>query len=300
MLIVIACAAVAAGAATNAQSPPAATPEIVALAGRYVEAYVDALSAIVSEEKQTQRLVRADGRVRKAREITADFLLVKARGTWPEAFRDVIEVDGKPVRDRQDRLKKLFLDNPKTAPELAKAIAEESGRYNLGVHRTGISPFLPIVFLTPRVAEGVTFSGTADTLAFQEVRRPTVITKRSGDGDHNMPAHGTFEIENGTGRVLAAELAADSQGTKYSATFKVRYAIEPKLEISVPVEVTERYWQPDKPGEDVLEVRATYSGFRKFQVITGEQIKKRSAEENGTTHETLLWLGWLAAVAALR
>jgi hypothetical protein len=45
-------------------------------------------------------------------------------------------------------------------------------------------------------------------------------------------------------------------------------------EISVPVELTERYWQAAKPGEDVLEVRATYSSFRRFEVTTGEQIKK--------------------------
>ena len=43
---------------------------------------------------------------------------------------------------------------------------------------------------------------------------------------------------------------------------------------SVPVEVTERYWQPAKPNEDVLDVRATYASFRRFQVTTGEEIKK--------------------------
>jgi hypothetical protein len=89
-----------------------------------------------------------------------------------------------------------------------------------------------------------------------------------------MPARGTFEIEPGTGRVLAAEFTADAPDSRVSATFKVRYAIDPKLEISVPVEVTERYWQPTKPNDDVLEVRAAYSSFRKFQVTTGETIKK--------------------------
>ncbi len=258
----------------EAQAPASATADIVAQAGQYVDAYVEAFSAVVSEEKQTQTLVRPDGRVHKTREITADFLLVRARGTWPEAYRDVIDVDGKPVRNREDRLKKLFLDHPKTAPELARAIVEESGRYNIGVGRNGNSPLLPIIFLTPRVAEGVMFAGTAAALTFQEVRRPTVLRRRSGDGDHNLPAHGSFEIEPGTGRVLAAEFTADNADDRVSATYKVRYAIDPKLEISVPVEVTERYRQPAKPDEDVLEVRSTYSSFRKFQVTTGEQIKK--------------------------
>ncbi len=274
-LIAVACAAAIAATPTPGDQAPAAAAEIVALAGKYVDAYVEAFSAVVSEEKQTQKLVRSDGRVRKTREITSDFLLVKARGRWPQAFRDVIEVDGRAVRNREDRLKKLFLDQPKTAPDLADAIAKESGRYNLGVPRRGNSPLLPLIYLTPRIAEGVRFEGTAAALAFQEVRTPTVLRKSRGPGgDHNLPAHGTFEIEPGTGRVLASAFTADNPEAPWSATFKVRYEIDPTLEISVPVEVTERYWQPAKPNEDTLEVRATYSSFRKFRVTTGEEIKK--------------------------
>jgi len=273
-LTALACSgALVAAVGSNARQPP--TAEIIAQAGRYVDAYVDAFSAVVSEEKQTQTLIRADGRVRKTRQITSDFLLVKARGPWPEAFRDVIEVDGKPVRNREDRLKKLFLDHPKTAPELADAIARESSRYNLGVPRRGNSPILPIIFLTPRIAAGVKFEGTAAALTFQEFRTPTVLRKRGGPaGDHNLPAHGTFQIEPGTGRVLEAEFTADNPESPWSATFTVRYAIDPKLELSVPVEVTERYRQPANPNEDVLEIRASYASFRRFQVTTGEQIKK--------------------------
>jgi len=273
--IVTAAVAMVAGARILAQSPPAAAPpEIVALAGKYVTGYVDAFSAVVSEEKQTQRVLRPDGSVKKTRAITADFLLVKTQGDWPEAFRDVIEVDGKAVKNRDDRLRKLFLEHPRDARALAAAIAEESGRYNLGPNRRGNSPLLPIVFLMPRVAEGVRFEGAASVLTFQETRTPTVLRRRGGDGSHNMPSHGTFEIDPASGRVLAAEFTADNTESKVSATFKVRYAIEPKLQISVPVEVSERYWQPAKPNEDVVEMHATYSSFRKFEVTTGEQIKK--------------------------
>ena len=274
LAVVAGIAVLATGSAAQVPAPPSATAAIVEQAGRYVDAYVEAFSAVVSEEQQTQKLMRPDGRVKKTRDITADFLLVKAQGTWPEAFRDVIDVDGKPVRNREDRLRKLFLEHPKTAPELAAAIAEESGRYNLGPHRRGNSPLLPILFLTPRIAEGLRFEGTAAMLTFQEVRTPTVLRRRGGNGDHNMPAHGSFEIEPGTGRVLAAEFTADNPDSKISASFKVRYAVDPKLEMSVPIEITERYWQPAKPDEDVLEVLATYSSFRKFQVTTGEAIKK--------------------------
>src|SRR4029453_10920325 len=115
-------------------------------------------------------------------------------------YRDVIEVDGKRVRNRQDRLKKLFLEEPRRPPELADAIAAESGRYNLGVRRRGNSPLLPIIFLTSKIAEGVRFEGTAAALTFQELRTPTVLRRRTGGGPHNMPSHGTFEIDPATGR----------------------------------------------------------------------------------------------------
>lgn len=271
LAVVIAAAALVAGFRSAAQSPA----ELVQRASRYVDAYVDAFSAVVSEERQTQTLVRADGRVHEVRQITADFLLVKARGNWPEAYRDVIDVDGKAVRNRKDRLKKLFLDHPKTAPELADAIARESGRYNLGVNRRGNSPLLPIVFLTSRIAPGVRFEGTAEALSFQEVHSPTVLRNRRGSApDIDLPSHGSFEIDPVSGRVLGAEFIADNPASSYAVTLKVRYAIDPKLDMSVPVEVSERYWQPAKPGEDVLEVRSLYSSFRTFQVTTGEQIKK--------------------------
>ena len=87
--------------------------------------------------------------MRKLRELTSDFLLVRTSPSGAQAFRDVIDVDGKPVRNREDRLRKLFLEQPKTAVEQARAIARESERHNIGMQRTGNSPLLPLRFLRP-------------------------------------------------------------------------------------------------------------------------------------------------------
>ena len=104
-------------------------------------------------------------------------------GAWPVVFRDVIAADGKPVRDRSDRLRKLFLDNPKTAVELARAVARESERFNIGLQRTGNSPLLPLFFLTSRVASGVRFATQGSRLTFQEFRSPSVLSRRTARGD---------------------------------------------------------------------------------------------------------------------
>ena len=60
---------VIAGALPRAQAPA----DVVARATKYVDDYIAAFSAVVSEEKQVQTLVRPDGHVNKTRAITADF-----------------------------------------------------------------------------------------------------------------------------------------------------------------------------------------------------------------------------------
>src|SRR6185369_10086956 len=66
------------------------------------------------------------------RDLRSDFLLVKAPDTSAlVAFRDVLEVDGVPVRDRQQRLARLFLNASPDAMTQATRIGDEGARYNL-------------------------------------------------------------------------------------------------------------------------------------------------------------------------
>lgn len=53
----------------------------------------------------------------------------------------------------------------------------------------------------------------------------------------------------------------------------MKYAEDPQLKLMVPISLRERYWFDHEPKTDRIEVEATYSNFRRFQVITGEQIK---------------------------
>ncbi len=249
-----------------------ATSTLVERAGRYVTAYETAFSAVVSEEHQIQKLIRADGRVKQTRDLKSDFLLVKT-ATGTQAFRDVIAVDGKAVKNRTDRLRKLFLDEPRTAVEQARAIAKESERHNIGLSRTGNSPLLPLMFLKPGVSSGFRFTSTGDTLAFQEVRTPSVLARRSGSTRFNMMSKGTFKVDSETGRILAAEFTAEGPPPTWGISLAVRYNLDKNLALMVPVDVRERYWPTANPKDDRLEVNSTYSNFRRFEVTVAQQIK---------------------------
>ena len=91
------------------------------------------------------------------RDLRSDFLLVKSPETQALVpFRDVIDVDGIPVRDREERLAKLFLDA--TAPtrwRRRERIGEEGARYNLGNMRSTLgNPVLALGVLQQSISRG--------------------------------------------------------------------------------------------------------------------------------------------------
>src|SRR5262249_47185146 len=88
----------------------------------------------------------ADQARARHRDLRSDFLLVKSPDTQALApFRDVIEVDGIAVRDRQERLARLFLDTKGDFLAQAERIANEGVRYNLGNMRSTIgNPILAL------------------------------------------------------------------------------------------------------------------------------------------------------------
>jgi hypothetical protein len=177
ILTALAAATSAAPARQGQDGPDAA---LIERASRYIEEYERAFAALVSEELQFQSIVGADGRVKKTREPRADFLLIKTVSDWAQVFRDIIEVDSKAVRDRDERLRKLFLENPRTAVVQANAIASESRRHNIGVNRQGNSPLLPLLFLHPRNRARSRLISSADRNAFEEVDTPSLLgTRRS-------------------------------------------------------------------------------------------------------------------------
>jgi hypothetical protein len=279
----------------RAQSAPDTDLEqLLARATWYSIDFVNKLSQVVAEERYVQDSsvalpaipimgmgrgapLQTQPRTAKHRELRADFLIVKSSGDMWSPFRDVFEVDRIPVRDREERLAKLFLSNkPDRADsndENARAIAEESARYNLGaVQRTINNPVFALLFLQPDIRSHFKFTaGKPDRKAGDDVRvvdyveelRPTVI---HGGPGRDMPAFGRFWIENSTGRVIKAEVRVEVSEVKANLTTTFR--TDERLGIDVPAEFREDYDLRDGRVSGV----ASYSRFRRFQVNSTEEL----------------------------
>ena len=149
----------------RAQEPSLAT--VLQHAGAYVDEFEHQLSSIVAEESYRQQLRRAgSGFVAGPghREMQSDLLLVKPAGSaeWMQ-YRDVFEVDGNRIRDRDQRLVRLFLEPPASVAAQKAAILRESARYNIGtIARTMNTPVLALTALEPANQARFTFRRTND------------------------------------------------------------------------------------------------------------------------------------------
>ena len=250
----------------------------------YVADFRKQLSGIVAEEtyrqeiKQTARVGHTLAAA-PARELKSDFLLVMPTDADRHVeLRDVFEVDGQPVRDREARLESLLRD-PRGGGRIG-AIIEESARYNIGsVMRNINTPLMPLQFLDraqqerfsfrhvpkPRavftdaqdraINEAAVFRVSTEmwTIEYRERGRNTIIKQPNGG---NLPAHGRFWIDPATGAVLISEMIVDGGGV--SAAVTVSYQSEPLMGFLVPIEMRESYL---RDGERITG-HAQYSRFR--------------------------------------
>lgn len=287
----IVCALVGAAAPAATDEPSLAT--MLARAGAYVEQFHRRLSGIVAEEHYVQE---AKGRelvdpVRLA--LRSDLLLVRPSGgnEWVQ-FRDVFEADGRPVRNRSERLSQLFLDPSPSSRVQVGRILDESARFNIGnIERNINTPLFALKVLERVNQERFKFKRTTDrvpdtfgrgdtpTNAFRTSTEVWVLDYRETESHtlirtaerKDLPLRGRFWIEPSTGRVLMSELIARNKTV--NGTIDVSYQSEPLLGLLVPIEMRERY--QDRAGTRITAV-ATYGSFRQFQVNVDERflIKK--------------------------
>jgi hypothetical protein len=241
--------------------------DVLARAAEYVASYHQSMAAVVAEERYVQTLTAKGETSPTQRTLLSDFAIVAGEGYQPwMAFRDVLEVDGRAVRDRDGRMERLFSRGADI--DLALAINRESARYNLGtIVRTINTPTVALDFLlrdqqsrfkfrrreTPAAADGTW------EISFEERDRPTIIKTPLG---RNVVSRGSFAIDPADGQVLRITLTLMDM----RATIVVDYAMEPRLGMPVPVKMTESYRMPD----ETLEAVASYSNYRRFE--TGARV----------------------------
>ena len=284
-------AIVVATALLQAQEPT--LDSVLLRAADYVSRYQQQLRGLVAEETYRQNVTRtsaarpsdARGRqTREGRELKSDLLLVKLgdENFWMQ-FRDVFEVDRKPVRDRDQRLSRLFIEAKVDARTQAETIQQESARYNLGpLMRTINVPIMALLFFERTVQPKLKFEqgkagnvkrfdGLAEPSAicmieYKEVTKGTLVR---GLNDRDIPSRGRIWLDSSNGRVLRTEMI--SEDTSLRAEINVFYKTESGLDLLVPDEMREIY--TIRRNETRIDGRATYGHFRRFTVATTEKPK---------------------------
>jgi VWFA-related protein len=266
-------------AATPARRPTGDDPQLAIILARlaeYLAVYVRDFGNVVAEEVYDQRMLRGGTGPNTTRHLKSDLLLVmtNAEAGWTQ-YRDVFEVDGRLVRDREARVQKLFLENPTDAWRQARDISNEGARYNVGtVFRNINTPTLPLEYLSPNRIGGLSFwRDGEDTiagiravrLAFEETARPTLV--QPGNTRADAPASGTFWVDPLNGRIVKTRISVAAGRAEMTTT--VVYKPASALGLWVPSEMDERY---STPSEEI-EGRAVYRDFRSFNVTTEMNIK---------------------------
>lgn len=257
---------------------PATAAAVMLRAHAYVVGYEQDLSGIIAEERWDQRIVRPDGTTERERVLRSDYLVYQLPPDedW-FGFRDVVEVDGEPIVDHEDRIRELFARGPATMVEQAMKITAESARYNLGkVYRTINVPTFVLAFLRPAnrsrfVFEKLgeeTINGTPTwVMSYREIKEPTFIRTQTGKA---LKSHGRLWIEPATGRLVQSELVTGAvRAAPERATIVVTYGPEPDLGLWVPLEMSEVYDSPRKSNANRITGFAIYSRFRRSEIKMG-------------------------------
>jgi hypothetical protein len=251
-------------------------PAVFERAVAYVARFEKEFAAIIWRETydQVDRLPRKFGTsgarfvqgTRRRLESEMLFIPAEANGTWL-TVRDVISVDGKPVRRRLPAL----LESKNVRIRDLRTLSEENARYNIGpILRNFNEPTFTLLLLGSRYRSRFRFSdgGVAEVdgrslrrIQFTEVVTPTVI--RTEDGD--VRSNGSLFAEPVTGIVRRTELSLNLAKNGTRADIDVSYAMDDRLGLIVPVEMHESYGVATSRPDERIDCVAKYTDFRRFE-----------------------------------
>ena len=225
--------------------------------GVYARRFITEFSNVVTEEQYEQRFANSARR----RRLKSDFLLVAYPGKRElvMVFRDVREVDGKPIRDKEDRMTRMFVQPFDNAVRRARDIHRDGLRFNIDNGRM-MDPLTVIGYLQLEYQGG--FRLTRGDIARDlgpDVRVidlvPTAARGRTANAARAW-------ISESTGEIFKTELRSGFGARAQTTT--TTFSPDPVLKIRVPAEMRD---DVPRGGDDFIGV-ATYSNVRRFEVTT--------------------------------
>jgi hypothetical protein len=241
--------------------------DVVARMDAYLQSYEERLASVVAEEAYRQWVETGskEHRSKLSRTLRSDFALtLTPEGTRRVGYRDTFEMDGAPVRDREERLQRMLASG---AVGQAARIADQNARFNLGewlVTRNINVPTFALEIMNPRYRDrfkvrqrGVdAVDGRSGwLLEFREQNRLTFVRTPEGN---DQPSRVVALVDIETGEVLRTVLTFE----RIKASITVSYGHAPGIPVPVPVRMAESYVA--RTGE-LVGGEATYANFRQFQ-----------------------------------
>ncbi len=281
-------------------------------ASAYVERYEPALGMLIAEEEYDQRaplsgmavgagrasvgdrrqlggITAVARREYQERRTKSDFLMLRlpsANDQWV-GFRVVIEVDGREVRDRMERLQEVLTGSNESVLEQWRSLAEESARFNLGdILRSTNVPTFALVILYPEHRDRFEFEQVDDdrvegrdvwVIEYREVRGPTLIIDPIQRVE--VPTHGRLWIDPTDGRVVRTELKTGSERSDLQSEITVRYRLHDEIGLWVPRDMREKYENPDRT---LFEGHARYSDYQRYGVSVDEEVPEQQPQATET------------------
>lgn len=235
----------------------------------YVQKFIDAFSNVVAEEEYVEQFQGA----RERRRLKSDLLFVAYPGntTVLMTFRDVLEVNGKPVGGKDERMTRLFLQPFDDAVRRARAIHNDGRRHSLGPTSWGdpsANPLSVLALLQKSRQGNYRFTlGRRATQLGPDVRELTVV-RVTAPGPRGFRARAW--VSEASGEVVKTELDFQRLTT---TTFKW----DPRFRIHVPAEMQDEHPSGRSRNGTVLGT-ATYGNFRRFEVRTESAVAAPNPE----------------------
>jgi hypothetical protein len=239
-------------AATSGAAQSPSRDELIERVADYVQRFIDVFSNVVAEEDYAQQYRGS----RERRRLKSDFLLVAYPGNTTRVitFRDVLDVDGKPVGGKDERMTRLFMQPFDDALRRAREIQIDGSRRSLG--ETVLADPLAVLVVLQRFYQKefrITVGGRATQLG-PDVRELTVV-RVTAPGPRGFRARAW--VAETSGEVVKTELS-------YQRLTTTTFRWDPGFRIHIPAEMNDEH----TVRSGTVLGTATYGNFRRFQVRT--------------------------------